>query len=152
MMMRNSAVLACRLALGGIFLYASLDKIAHPDQFAAAVANYRLLPGILVNLFAIFLPWAEFICGLLLVAGLFSSGSLAVILGMLCVFIVAVGINMARGLDISCGCFDTVEGRVIGVRLLLEDLGMVAIGIMIMLFDDGSWSLSRLLRRRTKTA
>lgn len=150
--MKNSTVLVCRLVLGGIFLYASLDKIAHPDQFAATVANYRLLPGILVNLFAICLPWVEFVCGLLLMAGLFSSGSLALILGMLSLFIVAVGINMARGLDISCGCFDTVEGRVIGVRLLLEDLGMIGLGVVAMLFDDGDWSLGRFIGRRTKTA
>jgi len=34
-----------RLILGGIFIYASVEKIAYPVEFAKNVQNYNILPG-----------------------------------------------------------------------------------------------------------
>ncbi len=34
-----------RLVIAGVFIYASIDKIIHPDLFAEAVYNYQVLPG-----------------------------------------------------------------------------------------------------------
>ncbi len=114
--------LAARIALGLIFLLYGLDKILHPDDFARAVANYRLLPEALVNLVAVILPWVECVCGLLLLAGQWVRSAALVSAFLLGVFMVAVSITLARGLDISCGCFNTNEGRKIGLELLGEDL------------------------------
>jgi hypothetical protein len=36
----------CRVILGGLFIYASLDKIAHPHDFAKIVYDYNLIPDI----------------------------------------------------------------------------------------------------------
>ncbi|MGA8240229.1 MAG: MauE/DoxX family redox-associated membrane protein [Desulfobacterales bacterium] len=41
--------LALRLLLGTVFLYASYDKILHPQAFAQAVYNYQILPDMAVN-------------------------------------------------------------------------------------------------------
>ena len=49
-------ILLFRVVLGVTFIYASLDKIAHPDQFARIVYNYKILPGFLINIFAVTLP------------------------------------------------------------------------------------------------
>lgn len=49
-------VLLFRLVLGVTFVYASLDKIAHPEQFARIVYNYKTLPHFLINIFAVMLP------------------------------------------------------------------------------------------------
>ena len=35
---------AARFILGGVFIYASLDKIAFPREFANIVIRYRILP------------------------------------------------------------------------------------------------------------
>ena len=48
-----------RLLLGGIFIYASIDKIAFPGDFARIIENYGLLPSFVVKPFAILLPWLE---------------------------------------------------------------------------------------------
>ena len=136
-----------RTLLGGIFLYASLDKIAHPDQFAVDVANYRILPPALVNLLAVTLPWIEAVCGALLITGPFTRGSNLVMVGMLGMFVVAVGAALARDLDIECGCFSTSAGRRIGMKLLIQDLGLMALSIGIFVFDGGAWSLDRFLSR-----
>ena len=68
-----------RLGLGGVFIYASFDKIRYPDQFAQAVYNYHLLPDFLVNAFAVFLPWLELVSGLFLCLGLFEIASITII-------------------------------------------------------------------------
>lgn len=105
---RDGFLAVCaRLILGAVFIYASLDKIAHPEAFARAVFNYQILPDFLVNLTAVILPWLELILGLFLIVGLFQEGSVLIVTGLLVVFLGAMVFNLARGLDIHCGCFST---------------------------------------------
>ncbi|MBA4394709.1 MAG: DoxX family protein, partial [Desulfobacca sp.] len=48
---------ACRLFLGGLFLYAGYTKIDNPLQFAAALEAYQLVPSNLVLGIVKGLPW-----------------------------------------------------------------------------------------------
>jgi len=100
-------VVGARLILGAVFIYASIDKIIHPAAFAKAVYNYQILPDFLVNLTAIVLPWLELVLGILLIIGLFREGSVCIVTSLLLVFFSAMVFNLARGLDIYCGCFST---------------------------------------------
>ena len=99
--------LAARLILGGVFIYASLDKILHPAAFAEAVFNYQLLPSQLINLTALILPWLELILGVLLLSGIWVSGAVLGVNLLMVTFLAAIIFNTARGLNISCGCFST---------------------------------------------
>jgi len=117
--------LAARIVVGLVFLLYGLDKIAHPNEFARAIVNYRLLPEALVNLVAVTLPWVELVCGLLLLAGQWVRSAALVSAFLLSVFVIAVSITLARGLDINCGCLNTGAGRKVGVRLLAEDLLLI---------------------------
>jgi cobalt-zinc-cadmium efflux system protein len=99
--------LAARLVLSGVFIYASLDKIQHPAAFAEAVFNYKILPSQLVNLMALILPWLELILGVLLLAGIWLSGAMLGVNLLLITFLGAMIFNVARGINISCGCFST---------------------------------------------
>ena len=96
-----------RLILGLIFIYASMDKIAHPAAFAKDIYNYQILPEGLINLTAMVLPWLELILGIFLVVGLFREGTAWIATLLLIVFFGAMVFNLARGLDIHCGCFHT---------------------------------------------
>ena len=111
-----------RLVVGGIFVYAGVVKILDPAQFANDVANYRLLPSVLVNFVAITLPWVETVAGILMVMGFWLPGSALVITGLMGVFLVAIGQALARGLDINCGCFGTIEGGKIDALTLARDV------------------------------
>jgi uncharacterized membrane protein YphA (DoxX/SURF4 family) len=94
-----------RLFLGGVFIYASLDKILHPLAFAKSINNYQILPDRLINLTAIILPWLELILGSLLLFGIWLPGAVTLINLLLTAFFAALLFNIARGLNIDCGCF-----------------------------------------------
>ena len=96
-----------RLALGLIFILASVDKIIHPKAFAEIVHNYQVLPDQLVNLTAIILPWVEVFLGLLLILGIWLPGSVLVSNILLLIFFGTLVFNTARGINVHCGCFST---------------------------------------------
>jgi len=96
-----------RLVLGGVFIYASVDKILHPLAFAKSINNYQILPDKLVNLTAIILPWVEFILGSFLLFGIWLPGAVILINLLLAAFFAALLFNIARGLNVDCGCFAT---------------------------------------------
>jgi uncharacterized membrane protein YphA (DoxX/SURF4 family) len=100
-------MLAARLILGGVFVFASVDKILHPAAFAEAVYNYQILPDNLINLTAIVLPWLELVLGSLLIIGVWMPGTVIISNLLLLTFIGVLVYNTSRGLDIHCGCFST---------------------------------------------
>jgi len=97
--------LLVRTGLGAVFLWASWDKILHPDKFATVIANYDILPTAAINLAALGLPWIELVCGLLLLVGRMVPGATFIINTLLVIFILATSFNLYRGLDVTCGCF-----------------------------------------------
>ena len=125
---------ALRLYLGCFFIYASLSKIPHPAQFAEAIANYQLIPYIVLNLGAVILPWIELVCGLFLIIG-FKSKPSAIVIGLLLImFDVMILINMYQGAPITCGCYDTV-GEPIGWKKTLENALMLVFSVQIYYCD-----------------
>jgi uncharacterized membrane protein YphA (DoxX/SURF4 family) len=96
-----------QLALGAIFVAASLPKIADPPSFAHMIYNYRILPGSLINISALTMPWLELLTGLALILGIWKKPARWIITAMLVAFIIAISINLVRGNPIDCGCFDT---------------------------------------------
>ena len=126
--------LVIRLYIGSIFIYASMSKITDPAVFAENIAAYRIMPYWGLNLTAIILPWLELICGFLLVIGLRTRATALILAGMLSIFTVFVIINIFRGSDISCGCFDEV-GEPIGWAKVAQNTTWFIMTIMIFFFD-----------------
>ncbi len=107
----RAAYHVARIVLGVTFVYASIHKVLDPAAFATAVYNYQILPGSLVNLAALVLPWLELIVGAMLILNVWMPGAVTVVTGLLVVFAGALVFNMARGLDIGCGCFTTASAE-----------------------------------------
>ena len=124
-----------RLLLGAVFLFASYDKILHPQAFAQAVYNYQILPDAAVNLTALALPWLELLLGLCLMTGFWMPGATVISTGLLAVFIGALVFNQIRGLDVYCGCFSTeaTEGPA-GLWTLARDIGFLALSVYLAIF------------------
>ncbi len=143
-------VLCCRWFVGLVFLYASLDKLQHPGAFAQAIANYRLVPMPLLHPFAVYLPVVEALTGLALLAGWQRRGAALLCSLMTLVFIIAISSALARGLDISCGCFHTEGGHGVGQDLLFRDVGLLAVALVPLVARSDRWSLDHWLARRER--
>jgi cobalt-zinc-cadmium efflux system protein len=96
-----------RLLVGVIFIAASIGKILHPSTFAQMVYNYQILPDAFINVTAIVLPWLELVLGGLLIVGLWIPGTVVLANLLFLTFFGSLLFNLARGLDIHCGCFST---------------------------------------------
>ncbi|HYO75684.1 MAG TPA: MauE/DoxX family redox-associated membrane protein [Thermoanaerobaculia bacterium] len=121
-----------QLALGAIFIAAALPKISDPPSFAHMIYNYRILPGGLINITALVMPWVELIAGLALIVGVWVRPARTLIAAMLVVFIVAISINLLRTNAIDCGCFDvSAAGKTHAEQIkdmwmvILRDIGML---------------------------
>jgi uncharacterized membrane protein YphA (DoxX/SURF4 family) len=101
--------LALRFAIGAIFIYASVNKLFSPQDFAKFILRYEMLPVFTVNLMAIILPYVEFVTGILLITGIYKKGASMMAIVSLFVFLIALVSASARSLDISCGCFSLEE-------------------------------------------
>lgn len=143
-------VLLFRLVLGVTFIYASLDKIAHPEQFARIIYNYKILPPFLINIFAVTLPWVEFLTGLFLIFGIFTESASLLVSFLFVIFIIATSINLFRGIDLNCGCFSTdPAGKKEGASLLIKDFIFLYLGIMVVFFNKNFAALSALFQKKS---
>jgi len=143
-------VVLFRLIVGITFLYASLDKIVHPDQFARVVYNYKILPGFFINIFAITLPWIELFCGLFLILGLIVESSSLLISLLLISFIIALSVNFLRGVDIACGCFTTdPNAKKEGAWLLIRDLVLLLMSLQILFYNRDFLSLQKIIQKKS---
>jgi uncharacterized membrane protein YphA (DoxX/SURF4 family) len=143
-------VIALRILLGALFMYASFDKMANPEAFADIIDNYHLLPVQLVNPLAIFLPWLEFITGLFLVTGKWTKGSLIIYTSLLVIFIIALSQALIRGLDISCGCFSVNPSSTSEVWLrIIEDIFMLAGSIMLYRYYPDEINITSVREKET---
>jgi len=131
-MLRNRGVLlAFRLVLGGLFVYAGAVKVLEPLDFAQNIRNYQLVGQSLSFVAAIVLPWLEILAGLALILGVWTRGAALVVTGLLVFFIVLTAVTMIRGLDVDCGCFGSLS-RKSGWGVVLEDLGMLVLGLALL--------------------
>ena len=126
-------IIVLRIALGCVFVFAAIGKIADPEKFSKEIDNYQLLPYALVTLAAAILPWLEALCGTLLIFGRWLKGSSFIIILLNFVFIGAISSAMARGLDIDCGCFSS-DSKV-GILRLIEDFLFLTTAFAIFLSE-----------------
>ena len=117
----------CRCLVGGIFFYAGALKMADVIVFAGEVAAYHLIPHNFTYLVAAILPSIEVLIGALLLLDCRVRGA-AFLAGVLnLIFIFALVSALARGLNISCGCFGLGHDSTV-LKALSRDLAlMVAI-------------------------
>ena len=123
----------CRICLGLMFIYASLDKIAHPEEFAKQIGYYKALPFGLENVLAIVLPWTELIVGICLIAGLLVDGATLLSIIMMLVFILAISQAILRGIDITCGCFKvSTDSDKLGLDTIIRDIVFLVMSFIVL--------------------
>ena len=95
----------CTWLFGGVFIFAAVMKLRDPNLFLMDIRSFDLLPDPYAAWLALFLPWLELFCGLAVLVGPLRQGGLLLLNLSLLVFLAAIGIAWARGIDIKCGCF-----------------------------------------------
>jgi putative oxidoreductase len=142
--------LPARVYLAVLFLLACWHKILDPGSFALDIATYQILPLVLVNPMAIVLPWVELAAGLMLLAGFKARAASILVAAMMAVFTAAICIALAKGLDMSCGCFASqgLEEDPISWRTVLRDSFWLALSLYVLAFDRSVLGLDRLFLKR----
>jgi putative oxidoreductase len=123
-------LVALRVGLGAIFIYAAWVKLRDPWQlFAMSIDSYRILPLGAVELAAHVIPWTELAVGLLLISGFWMRISGPIVSLLLLTFFVLMLRAYAKGMAIDCGCFG--PGEAISWKTLLRDGSMVAAALLL---------------------
>jgi uncharacterized membrane protein YphA (DoxX/SURF4 family) len=123
-----------RLILGGIFIYASIDKIAFPGDFTKVVQAYSFIPEFLINPVAIILPWIELIAGIFLITGMFIRHTTLLISFLLIIFLINTTIGFTTGTLQECGCFSKSQFLFTNSIALIEIRDSMLLVISILLF------------------
>lgn len=123
-------VLLCQTAIAIVLLLAALTKIGEAGIFARQIHYYRLVPFGLENLIAITLPWIELVMALAILLRLDPRAGALAGAWLMGLFVLIVGIAVARGLDIECGCFGTANAAHVGLAKLLENTGLLAVAVV----------------------
>lgn len=131
-------ILICRLVLGVVFIYASIDKILDPQAFSDSINNYHIIPVQLSNLVALIIPWVELFVGLSFIFGIFLDGACLISAILLIWFVFILSQALYRGIDLHCGCFDLSEKilddmnlKLNMIKRIVEDLLFLVITFII---------------------
>lgn len=139
-------LIAGRVALGLIFLYAAYGKLRPIDTtpftaasfkisssslslsmmtFAMQVDSYQILPTWGVMAVSHVLPWVELSLGLLLLAGIGLRWVSLATTGLVAVFLGVIVHSYIAGLQINCGCFGPGAEPLTGLTVLRDSLFFV---------------------------
>jgi uncharacterized membrane protein YphA (DoxX/SURF4 family) len=132
-------VWGCRLIVAVVLIFAAVQKIWMPLEFARLIREYHLLPDQVLNLVAVILPWLEIVCGLCFLSGLWLMGTAALLSSLNIIFVIAIAyrawlIMASTGvgffdLSYDCGCG---FGVVYIPTKILENLLLVGMCLIIL--------------------
>lgn len=132
------ALAALRLVIGGVFLYAAGTKLGDMAAFAEQVANYRILPAATVAPAAALLPGIEMVIGTLLVLGIATRAAAALAAASMALFVTALTVALARGINLECGCFGGAD--VATWTTVVRDLALLVLALAVAIGGPGRLS------------
>lgn len=115
-----------------VFAWAGISKLQSPTGTLLGIYQYRLLSWEASAQAAALLPWVECLTALGLWIPRLRLGAGALGIALCLVFLGALGSAWARGLDIACGCFGSVDIDHLLLARMGEDL--VLLGACIWLY------------------
>lgn len=118
-----------RVGLAALFIWTGAQKLVEPGAFAAAIANYRVLPDALVGIAAVSLPVLELVVGAALLWPLYAQGASLIVAALLFVFAAAMAQSKARGIDLDCGCFGAAQTSQVSWLKVTLNLGLAMLAV-----------------------
>jgi uncharacterized membrane protein YphA (DoxX/SURF4 family) len=143
--MRKALLVAGRLVLAAVFLWAAYTKLRDPWMvFAMEIDAMQVVGASMVEPVARSLPWFELLLGVLLVVGIQTRYvGVAASLLLLGFFSMLLFLYL-KGFQGDCGCFG--PGERLGPKTLARDGALVALSIWV------TWEAFRRARFRDLSA
>lgn len=118
-------LLAVRLVLAVVFLLAGATKFADPRGTRQALRDFGL-PSLLARPMVLLLPAVEIAVALALIPSQLAWYGAWGALGLLGVFMLAVGVAMLRGRKPDCHCFGQLHSSPVGSKTLVRNAALAA--------------------------
>nr|WP_320049710.1 MauE/DoxX family redox-associated membrane protein [uncultured Desulfuromonas sp.] len=135
--MKQPLLLAVRLMVAGVFLYAGSQKVLDPLSFAEAIGRYQLVPVWGNLLLASVLPMLEIVVAIALLLPRWWRAASLLSIALNTVFSVALLSAMIRGLSIDCGCFGGTVGLWSSLAAaLLRATGLLGMSLYLFLSEE----------------
>lgn len=146
----NSITLIFRLFGGLLFIYSGFFKTLDLDNFGRIIMMYDIIPQIFIPYCAIIISFLEIILGILLLIGFRIRAASFVTILLMLLFIVLIGINVVRGKNFDCGCFELNYFGIkeeIGIPLMIRDVIIIAIVAIVFYAKKHLFSLDSRIEK-----
>jgi uncharacterized membrane protein YphA (DoxX/SURF4 family) len=128
--MRRVLLVAARLALAAVFLWAAYTKLRDPWMvFAMEIDAMHIAPDAMVEPVARTMPWLELALGILLVIGIQTRYVAVAATVLLLVFFSMLLFLYLKGFQGDCGCFG--PGERLGPKTLARDGALVLLSMWV---------------------
>ena len=137
----SALITALRLLLGVLFIISGGEKLLDLKFFGLVIAEYQILPSLLIPAVALFVSLCELLCGTMLLLDLFSRISSSIMLCMMAIFIASITNNLMRGLEHDCGCMEFLSQwyglkEEIGIGPIVRDILFVILLLPVALLGS----------------
>ncbi len=134
-----------RFVLAALFIYGGGVKLLDPKAFAATISVYNLVPEMLLPVVAVGLPLIEVLAGIGLLFDI--RGSLAIIFGLLAMFVFVLWYGILKNIDVDCGCFGPEELAGQGKLWNAFYRDLILVGLVVPFLYVSRWMRERVVTR-----
>lgn len=134
--LRNIGPTALRVIFGAIFLYSGALKFVGIAHFEAALASLNVIPKGVVPYCAVVIPAIEIFLGAAIVLDLKTAFVCKVNVFMLAAFTAVIWVEVASGVEASCGCFGNLSSEKIGPSTILRNVVLLLWGIALSSYSE----------------
>ncbi len=127
------------LILGCLWAIAAVPKLMDAQTFAESIRNYQLLPPWSIGPLARILPVLELVISVALITGILQQGAALLSIGLLTVFSIAMLQAMARGIDLSCGCFGAAIEAPVSWWNISRNLILMGLALLVLWKHPSRW-------------
>lgn len=125
-----AVLLLARAILCAVFLVAGLGKLRDRAGSRRSMIDFGV-PSALAGPFGILLPVAELVVAVALLLASFAWLGAIGALGLLVLFLIGIGVNLARGRRPDCHCFGQLHSKPIGWDLVVRNILLAIVASMV---------------------
>ncbi len=129
-------LLFARLSLAVVFAVAGIAKLVDQSGSRRSVTEFGV-PSVLAGPLAVFLPLAELAVAAALIPSTTAWWGAVGAIGLLLLFVVGIGANLARGRRPECHCFGQLHSAPAGWSTLVRNGGLIVIAALVVVGGRG---------------